>query len=140
VKYLLDTCVLSELARKQPHQAVIRFYNKTPVEAMFISVLTAGELKKGILKLRDSQKKKVLLHFYTSTLVEHQVNILTLGLDVSDCWASLQSSCPRTLPVIDSLLAATALHHDLTLVTRNEKDFDDTEVRIFNPWAEETLP
>ncbi len=132
---LLDTNIVSETMKKRPDDRVLRFLDKTESSDLYLSVLTLGELRKGVLwKARnDPQGAKALgawvdgLEFYFAD------RILGIGAAVSRTWGEL--SAQRSRSIIDTLLAATAMHHGLTLVTRNVKDVHDIPVQIFNPWA-----
>jgi toxin FitB len=139
VSYLIDTNVISELVRPKPDVAVLEWFASTPDDALFLSVLTLGEIRKGVEKLtsaEDIQRREKLRLW-----LEHDLRdwfgprILPIGPDVADHWGRLLARAGRPVPAIDSLLAATALHHDLRLVTRNIKDFDYAGLEVINPWA-----
>jgi predicted nucleic acid-binding protein len=135
MKYLLDTCILSESRKKTVNVNVKKWLCSVPSEAMFISVLSIGEIRNGITRLSDSKRKDQLVIWLEYELVSwFGDRILPLGSDILNCWGILRATC-RTLPAIDSLLAATAIHHHLVLATRNVKDFRDIkELQIVNPW------
>ena len=97
MKYLLDTCVISELVKKEPHPSVIRWMDTGDESKMYLSVLTLGEIIKGINKLPNGDRRE-------------------------------------KLPVVDSLIAASANVHDLIVVTRNVKDMERCRTKVFNPW------
>jgi len=139
VNYLLDTNIISELISPKPNKNVIVWLEQIPTDAFFLSVLTLSEIRKGIEKIKDSKREKKLLlwleHDLPQTFGER---ILTISLQVADRWGRLQGQAKRTLPAIDSLFAATALHYDMTLVTRNTADFADCcGLEIINPWNRE---
>lgn len=136
MNYLLDTNVISELVSAKPDVHVIKWINKIPSHTFFLSVLSMGEIRKGIEKINDQKRKqKILLWFEHELPRTFHTRILPITLDISDRWGRLQYQVKRPLPAIDSLLAATALHHDMTLVTRNVKDFCDClGLEIINPW------
>lgn len=136
MNYLLDTNVISELVSTKPDVNVIRWMNKIPGHAFFLSVLSMGEIRKGIEKITDHKRKqKILLWFEHELPRTFHNRILPITLDISDRWGRLQYQAKRSLPAIDTLLAATALHHDMALVTRNVKDFHDCPgLEIINPW------
>ena len=135
MSYLLDTCVLAESRRKTVNKNLEAWLTKVPDEALFISVLTLGEIRYGIEKLLKG-KRRVQLTLW----LEHELaawfgeRVLALDLEIADQWGYIRA-LHRTLPAIDSLLAATAMTRHLTLVTRNVKDFVDIDgLKILNPW------
>lgn len=139
MSYLIDTNVISELVRPNPDAAVLDWFARTPDEALFLSALTLGEIRKGVEKLsspEDTQRREKLRLW-----LEHDLRdwfgprILPIGPDVAEHWGRLLAQAGRPVPAIDSLLAATALHHDLRLVTRNTRDFDYAGLEVINPWA-----
>ena len=135
MSYLLDTNVLSEVARKVPNPHVLSWFASTPDELLYVSVLTLGEIRKGIDKIDDTARRERL-----GLWLEHDVpawfgsRIVTVDVQVADTWGRLCASMGRPLPVIDSLLAATALHYKLRLVTRNGRDFNYPQLMVINPW------
>jgi tRNA(fMet)-specific endonuclease VapC len=139
MRYLLDTCVISELTARQPNYKVIEWIDRVAEEHLLLSVITLGEIKRGIDKLPDSRKKRDLDQWLEEgLLLRFKGRILPLDAGVMLTWGELTARLEksgRTLPAIDSLVAALALHHQLHLATRNEKDFLGTGVQIINPWA-----
>ena len=139
MSYLIDTNVLSELRRKQPDSHVVAWFSERAAQSLFLSVLTLGEIRKGIELLdathADAARRQSLSDWLEQELPTFFLGRL-LGVDagVADRWGRLQAQAGRPLPAIDSLLAATALHHNLTLVTRNVRDFADMGVELINPW------
>jgi len=136
MSYLLDTNVISELVSVRPHANVIAWFEQVPINAIFLSVLTLGEIRKGVEKVKDNKRKKKLLLWLEHDLISmFDTRILAISTQVADRWGRLQSQLIRTLPAIDSLIAATALHHDMALVTRNIDDFFDCPgLEVINPW------
>jgi toxin FitB len=138
MKYLLDTCVVSELIAKQPNQTVLDWLNTQPNQDLYLSAITIGELVKGIGKLPDSKRKSSLQDWFDDDLlIRFAARILPLDLDAMVLWGRMISRLEpqgRILPLMDSLIAAIALQGAFTLVTRNEKDFAGTGLTIFNPW------
>ena len=136
MKYLLDTCILSESRKKTVDVNVKKWLCSVPDEAMFISVLSIGEIRNGIARLADGKRKDQLVLWLEYDLASwFGDRILPLGCDILNCWGILCANY-RTLPAIDSLLAATAIQHHLVLVTRNVKDFGAIkELQIINPWS-----
>ena len=140
MSYLLDTNVLSELRRKQPDPQVIAWFAGRAAQSLFLSVLTLGEIRKGVDLLTDVQadaaRRQNLGDWLEQELPTFFLGrLLDIDAGVADRWGRLQAMAGRPLPAIDSLLAATALHHNLTLVTRNIKDFADMGVDLINPWG-----
>lgn len=136
MNYLLDTNVISELVSAKPNANVIKWMNNIPSHAFFLSVLSMGEIRKGIEKITDHKRKQKIVVWFEHELPRTFHNrILPITLDIADRWGRLLHQAKRPLPAIDSLLAATALHHDMALVTRNIKDFCDSPgLEIINPW------
>ncbi len=138
MNYLLDTCVLSEYKRPEPAAEVLAWLDAQADESLYISVLTIGELDKGIFKMMPSKRKTNLAVFVETLISRFDRRILDLDTAVLRTWGAMIGSleskgCPML--VIDSLMAATALEHDLTIVTRNEADFSATGVTVKNPWS-----
>lgn len=135
MSYLIDTNVLSELRRKQPDPNVVSWMQARPRPSLHLSVLTLGEIGKGLERVDDAKRKQSLLDWLEVGLPHYFVGRL-LGIDAvtADRWGRLMAQAGRPLPAIDGLLAATALQHDLTLVTRNIRYFDHLGVRLINPW------
>lgn len=135
MSYLLDTNVISETIRRQQNKIVISWLEQIPSEALFISVLTLGEIRKGIEKHTDRKRCEILRLWLEHDLTAwFKKRILSIDLAVADRWGRLLAEVGRPVPTIDSLLAATALHHELRLVTRNAKDFDYPGLEVINPW------
>lgn len=138
MNYLLDTCVLSEFTRKQPDESVIRWMNAISEEALFISAITIGEIQRGIERLPESHHKSDLLVWMNTALMErfHQ-RILALDAQTMLLWGSITVSMEkygRPMSVMDSLILATALQHNLILTTRNIADFQARGIQLINPW------
>jgi toxin FitB len=135
--YLLDTCTISEFVVKQPDPKVLDWFTNQPPETVYLSVITIGEITKGIQKLPLSRRQTELEAWLEEVLVEFQQRIFGVDLATMVLWGELTGRLEpqgRMLPTLDSLIAAIALQHDLAVVTRNEKDFAGTGVAIFNPW------
>ena len=138
MKYLLDTNVLSEIRKPHGNAGVKAFVESLEEEDIFISVLSIGEICFGIEKLPTGPKKTELLIWLTQKLPERfGKRMLLLDADSMIEWGKLQAQSKKTLPVIDSLIAASALARRFTIVTRNIKDFENIEgVLLLNPWNE----
>lgn len=138
MKYLLDTNVISELVTRRPNRHVISWIDGIDDQLVYLSVITIGEIKRGIEKLPGSQRKADLDKWLKEDLlIRFDEKILTIDIPIIMVWGNLIANLEsqgRRLPAIDSLIAATALHYDLHLVTRNENDFEGTGVVVINPW------
>jgi len=135
LSYLIDTNVLSELRRKSPDPGVVAWFSQRPPTTLHLSVLTLGEIRKGIEGVGDEVRKQTLIDWLETDLPTFFTGrILDVNGAVADRWGRLVAAAGRPLPTIDSLLASTALEHDLVLVTRNTKDFAGLPVEVFNPW------
>jgi predicted nucleic acid-binding protein len=138
MRYLIDTCVLSETRRKKPNKGVVDWLAETDEERLFISVVTLMEIQKGIVKLDDGPRRQAFQTWLDEDLSSRfKGRILGLTQDVALEWGVLLGTHERRgekLPLIDSLLASTAIQYNLTLVTRNTSDFGRTPARILNPW------
>jgi predicted nucleic acid-binding protein len=137
--FLLDTNVLSELIRPKPEPKVAAWMEATEESLFRLSVLTLGEIRKGINSLPGSARRTALESWLNhDLLIRFAHRILDVDQAVADRWGRLAAAATATkhsLPVIDGLLAATAIHHNLTLVTRNAKDVALTGVPVINPWT-----
>ena len=138
MNYLLDTCVISELVAKRPQPKVVTWIDSIDDESLYLSVITVGEIVRGVEKLADSRRKQ-LLRIWLETELPPRFAGRFLNIDgrVMHIWGRLVAHLEqrgRTLPVMDSLIAAIAISANLHLVTRNENDFADTGVSIVNPW------
>lgn len=135
MSYLIDTNVLSELKRKTPDPRVMDWFVRRSASALYVSVLTLGELRKGIDGMPDERRRLNFLDWLENEVpLYFNGRVLPIDAAVADRWGRLQAAQKRPLPVVDSLLAATALEHDLVLITRNTKDFVGLPVELFNPW------
>lgn len=138
MKYLLDTCLISELVKEKPDLGVLEWIEQQDEQALFLSVLTLGELQKGVSKLPDGRKKTQLLHWLDDDLqTRFTGRMLDIDTSVATLWGKMQGEAEqrgRRMPVIDSLLAATAHANKLAVVTRNGADMAGSGVEIINPW------
>ena len=136
MSYLLDTNVISELVRPKPAKVVLDWFENIPSEALHISVLTLGEIRKGVEQMPDGVRREKLRLWLEHDLVDwFGTRVLPVDMPVADRWGRLLALVGRPVPSIDSLLAATALHHELRLVTRNQKDFNYPGLQVINPWG-----
>lgn len=136
MSYLIDTNVLSELRRRDPDTNVVHWMADRPATTLYLSVLTLGEVRKGVERLAEGERKCRLLDWLEVELSAFfRGRILPVDATVADRWGRLLAQAGRPLPAIDSLLAATALAHGLTLVTHNIKDFRHPDLTVLDPWT-----
>ena len=136
MSYLVDTNVLSELRRKAPNKAVQAWFAARPATTLYLSVLTLGEIRKGIEAVADTKRRIGLNDWLEADLPAYFFGrILGIDTGVADRWGRMVAAAGRPLPAIDSLLAATAAQHGLVLVTRNVRDFAGLPVELLDPWA-----
>ena len=138
MSFLLDTCVLAEMMKPVPDAGVRAWLDDGPAGSFFLSALVVGEIRKGIARIAGTSKAVELEHWLDRiVLPRFDRRVLPITGAIADRWGQIRGramAAGPTLPVIDSLIAATALEHHLTLVTRNERDFATLEVRVVNPW------
>lgn len=138
MKYLLDTCVISEIISPKPSPKVTKWIKNEDEINFFISVLTIGELHKGIEKLDQSKRKEDLHNWVENDLKERFLTrIIDIDIETAMVWGKIQGTTERVgkpMPAIDSLIAATGITHHLTVVTRNTSDMKESGVALLNPW------
>ena len=139
MSWLLDTCALSEYAKKSPAPEVIAWLDEQDEASLYLSVITIGEIGKGILKLSktDSRRSQKLITWLSKVEQRFAGRILPLDAATLHVWAQIAAHTElagQPLPVMDGLLMATAQCHGLTVVTRNVQDFA-LYPQVFNPWA-----
>ena len=138
MSFLLDTCVISELAKSNVEAKVRDWAMSNNEQDLYISALTMGELQKGALRLPDGAKKTDLLNWLHRDLIQRfDRRVLNFDGAVALRWGEMQAQLEkqgRPMPVIDGMIAATALHHQLTVVTRNTRDMEASGVSLINPW------
>ena len=138
MRYLLDTCVISELVKKKPSSRVTQWLEQQEELSLFLSVITFGELHKGIGRLQTGRKQRQLHEWVEGHLSRRFTGrILDIDREVAVRWGEISAAAEgagRTVPVLDGLLAATALISGLTFVTRNTDHVKATGVSLFNPW------
>ena len=136
MSYLLDTNVLSELRRKTPDAGVVEWFARRPASTLYLSVLTLGELRKGIEGVADTTRRMALTDWLETDLPGFFAGrILAVDAHVADRWGQMVAAAGRPLPAIDSLLGATAAQHGLSMVTRNSRDFAGLGLDVINPWT-----
>ncbi|MFZ0450357.1 MAG: type II toxin-antitoxin system VapC family toxin [Desulfatiglandaceae bacterium] len=138
MNFLIDTCVISEIIKAKPSKRVVEWVGKQNEEFLYLSVLTLGEIHKGIEKLDDIDRKKNLHLWVECDLRERfRDRILPIDSQVAMIWGQIQGKAEKTgqgMPAIDGLIAATGLAHDLVVVTRNVSDMEISGVALLNPW------
>ncbi|CAK0774577.1 Ribonuclease VapC [Gammaproteobacteria bacterium] len=135
MNFLVDTNAISELRKRHPGPSVLAWFSCVPEERLYLSVLSVGEIRRGIEKLGKSEQRSSLLIWLERELIPwFGKRLLPVDLLVAERWGRLLAETGRSLPAVDSLLAATALVHGLTIVTRNTSDFDLPGVPVLNPW------
>ena len=138
MNYLLDTCVISEFVAHPPNPGVADWVIHANEADLYLSVITSGEIKRGADRLPPSRRKDELdVWLHEDLLVRFRGRLLVLDLDVILTWGALAARLElagRKMPALDALIAATALKHTLTLVTRHVADFAHAGITIVNPW------
>ncbi|QEG37733.1 type II toxin-antitoxin system VapC family toxin [Bythopirellula goksoeyrii] len=140
MRALVDTCVLSEVQRRQGNPQVRKRFETFADENIFLSVLTLGELKKGIDRLKTSARKRALADWLNQLARSAQPRILTVDRETALIWGEITAKAEKKgkpLPAVDGLIAATALRHGLHLMTRNVAHFESTGVLLINPWDDD---
>ena len=138
--YLVDTNVISELIKPRPETRVTRWISATDESLLYLSVLTLGEIRKGITALPLTARRTALEAWLDhDLLLRFENRVLSIDLAVADRWGQLTGSAAarkHPIPAIDGLLAATASQYNLTFVTRNKADIQGTGVPVFDPWRD----
>lgn len=137
MSYLVDTNAVSEFKKKIPDQNVLDWFAAQTEESLFLSVITVGEIEKGIAGISDPGGKIKYEAWLDNLIVRFDRRILPISIRIARRWGELYGTLQRAgrvLPNWDSLIAATALEHDLTIITRNETDFASTGVKFLNLW------
>lgn len=138
MSFLLDTCAISELVARRPNPALLSWLDAVDDERVYLSAITIGELKRGIERLPESDRRRQLdAWLRDDLLVRFTGRILSVDTPVMLTWGEMVArteAAGRKLPAMDSLIAALALYHRYQLVTRNVGDFDGTGVSVVNPW------
>ena len=137
MKYLLDTCILSETVRPRPDERVLRWFQSTDRTMMYTPAVVLGEIQKGLVRMPQGARRNLLERWLECYRTNYAQRIVSFDAAVAHEWGTLVGqlqSMGVSLPIIDSQIAATALRHDMTLVTRNVKDMEPTGVRLLNPF------
>ena len=139
MSFLLDTCIISEPKQKRPSKRVLEWLDAQDESKLFLSVLTIGEIKKGITRLESSKKKAKLEKWLEQLRNRFSRRIMPLTEKTFLVWGKMYGEFERkgvVRPAFDSLLEATALEQDMIFVTRNVKNFHGSQVTILNPWVD----
>jgi toxin FitB len=138
--YLLDTCTISEMVAVQPNPNVLSWFQIQNEKKLYLSIITIAEIEKGIYQLPPSKKRTSLETWLFDDLTRSfQSRILEINQNLMTTWAKMIAELKTkgiVRPSFDSLIEATALHHQLILVTRNVKNFQNSQVTILNPWED----
>ena len=134
MSYLLDTNVISEFSKRRPNTVVTDFVTALPASTAWLSVMSLGEIRRGVEMeaVRNPASADAIRRWLMATEMQYASHVLPVTTEIAYRWGAI--SADRSRPVADTLIAATALVHDLTLVTRNERDFVGLNVRLLNPW------
>jgi predicted nucleic acid-binding protein len=138
VKYLLDTCVISEIIRPKPSDKVISWMKNINEDSLYLSVLTLGEIEKGIEKSTNLTRKRSLQLWVEEDLKKRfEGRIIPVDLSVAVRWGAIEGAVEllgKPMPTIDGLIAVSGLVHNCIVVTRNVSDMQQSSVELFNPW------
>lgn len=140
MSYLIDTCVLSELVKRTPSEAVAQWFNQQQPDELFLSSIALAEIKKGLYKIRAVQPERfqALMQWLGKLEIKFAGRVLPVTDEVLEDWAAISADAElqgRKLAVMDSLIAATAHRHKLVLVTRNVDDFKIASIKVINPYG-----
>lgn len=138
MRALLDTCVLSELRKPQGDVGVRRAVDEIPDDDLFVSVISIGEIAKGIALLDDSRRKRDLQSWLNVLERDYTDRILPVDRETAHIWGELTANARKSGKIVsasDGLIAATAWRHGLSVMTRNMSDFEPTGAMLINPWA-----
>ena len=139
MRYLLDTCAMSEAVRPRRDSGLVEWFSHQDENDLYMSVLTVGELEKGVVKLPASKKKERLMRWLQEDVKKRFADrLFDVDLDIATTWGRIRAEAEcrgRPLPAIDALIAATAIANDCVVVTRNVADFERAGARTVNPWS-----
>jgi len=137
VKYLLDTCVLSEAVKNTPDQHVLRWLEARKPHELCTSAMALGELQRGVTRLPESKRRTELSQWLHALETSFENRILSFDTSVARVWAHITVNAEaqgKSMAAFDSIIAATAKAHDCFLVTRNVRDFANAGIEVLNPW------
>ena len=140
MSYLLDTCTISEMVSVKPNPNVLNWFQLQNEKTLFLSIITIGEIEKGIYQLPASKKRTLLeTWLFDELLPSFHGRIIEINRKLMTTWAKITADLKTKgiiRPSFDSLIEVVALHHQLILVTRNVKNFQSSQVTILNPWED----
>jgi predicted nucleic acid-binding protein len=140
LSFLLDTNVISEWVKPKPHAGVMRWLEETDEDSVFISVISVAEVRRGLERLAHGQRRKrIAAWLYEDLPSRFEERILPIDSAIAHSWGVIVEQARSrgiTLSIMDAFLAATARTRELTLVTRNTRDFRDLDIPLFDPWTE----
>lgn len=138
MKYLLDTCVISEVVKKEPNKNVLAWLSEQNEDSLFLSILTFGEIQKGIKKASDQTRKQKLRLWLEDDLKKRfEGRIIPIDLKVVTYWGSIRGAAElagKSMPTMDGLIAVSGLAYNCVVVTRNTADMEQSTAELFNPW------
>lgn len=138
MKYLLDTCVISEMIKKKPNKQVLSWLQAQDEDNLYLSVLTFGEIEKGIEKAPDQSRKRKLKLWVEEDLKKRFENkIIPIDLNIVTRWGAIQGLAElsgKMMPTMDGLIAVSGLTYNCIVVTRNISDMEQSTAELFNPW------
>lgn len=138
LKYLLDTCVVSEFVKPRPEKKLMAWLNSIEADQVYLSVVTLGEIQRGIsLKPASNRRTELEVWLNEDLMAQFADRILPLDQEVLITWGQMVAplkALGKPMNILDSFIAATAKHHKMVLVTRNISDFENVAVSILNPW------
>lgn len=137
MKTLLDTCVVAELHRAECHPSVWSAVNRIAEDKLYLSVLTVGEIAKGIALLQEGRKRRALVDWLNGLVERFSDRILPIDREICQLWGELIAKSQKNglvIPAVDGLLLATALEHGMFIMTRNARHFKNSGARIIDPW------
>lgn len=137
MKYLLDTCVLSEFVKTAPEPKVLAWINARDENELYVAAMTLAELRRGVARLSPSRRKTDLMAWLEQLQAGFADRILPFTRETAAYWGEMCARVEaggRTMAAFDSIIAATAVEHGLVLVTRNDRDFTAALPVVFNPW------
>lgn len=135
---LLDTCAIAELRKPEPSPPFLQWFNDCNEHLLYLSAITLGELRFGIDLLPDGKRKNDLLTWYAQLCLSYSGHIIAPSFEICELWGALRAkrkALGQPLAMAAGLIAATAFHASMGLVTRNTKDFQDLGIELLNPWG-----
>ncbi|MEE9394476.1 MAG: type II toxin-antitoxin system VapC family toxin [Planctomycetota bacterium] len=140
MRMLLDTCVISETAKKSGLKHIRDRVARLSAKDTFLSVITIGEITKGVKQLDPSRKRTALEGFLAQLEENFEHRILDVGIETAQIWGEITAQARmrgKVIPPLDGIIAATAIQHGLHVMTRNVKDFEESGVLLVNPWEDD---